>query len=155
MVDSRKDALTGCASSSRAIARIRRGPIPERVASVLMGAEADTLPGASWGRRSVKRVNSRNGYRSRRWDIPAGTVELEISKLRSGRPRRAAGRDGAGRRDRRRLPGGVCTRRVDKLVAQLGIEGISKSRVPRIARGLDEVVDASCARPLSGPYPFV
>lgn len=51
-----------------------------------MGAEADTLPGASWGRRSVKRVNSRNGYRSRRWDIPAGTVELEISKLRSGRP---------------------------------------------------------------------
>jgi putative transposase len=50
---------------------------------------------------------------------------------------------------------GVSTRRVDKLVRQLGIEGISKSQVSHIARGLDEAVDAFRARPLASPYPYV
>jgi transposase-like protein len=29
-------------------------------------------------------VNARNGYRSRRWDTRAGTIELFIPKLRAG-----------------------------------------------------------------------
>ena len=36
---------------------------------------------------------------------------------------------------------GVSTRRVDDLVKALGCEGISKSQVSRICRGLDEVVE--------------
>jgi hypothetical protein len=51
------------------------------------------------GERSPDRVNSRNGYRTREWDTRAGTIELEIPKLRQGsyfpdwllQPRRAAG----------------------------------------------------------------
>ena len=50
---------------------------------------------------------------------------------------------------------GVSTRRVDELVRQLGLEGISKSQVSQIARRLDEAVDAFRARPLAGPYPYV
>jgi len=50
---------------------------------------------------------------------------------------------------------GVSTRRVDKLVRTLGIEGISKSEVSRLAASLDEVVDAYRSRPLLDPYPFL
>lgn len=48
---------------------------------------------------------------------------------------------------------GVSTRRVDKLVKTLGIEGISKSQISRMAKSLDEMVEAFRNRPLtSGPY---
>jgi putative transposase len=50
---------------------------------------------------------------------------------------------------------GVSTRRVDKLVRTLGIEGISKSEVSRLVASLDEVVEAYGSRPLSGVYPFL
>jgi putative transposase len=48
---------------------------------------------------------------------------------------------------------GVSTRRVDKLVRSLGIDGISKSQVSAIAKGLDESVEAFRARmPERGPF---
>ena len=50
---------------------------------------------------------------------------------------------------------GVSTRRVDKLVRTLGIEGISKSEVSRLAASLDEIVTAYRSRPLEGAYPLV
>jgi len=40
--------------------------------------------GAAPGERSAKRINQRNGYRDRDWQIRAGTVELRIPKLRRG-----------------------------------------------------------------------
>lgn len=53
-------------------------------AETLMGAEADGLCGAAYGERSPERINRRNGYRERRWDTRAGTVELAVPKLREG-----------------------------------------------------------------------
>jgi transposase-like protein len=51
---------------------------------------------------------------------------------------------------------GVSTRRVDDLVASMGVAGISKSQVARICGALDEVVGAWRNRPLdAGPYAFV
>src|SRR5271169_572823 len=134
----------------------------ERAAGELMSAEADAICGAAYGRRSAERVNSRNGYRSRRWDTRAGTIELEIPKLRAGSyfpdwlltPRRRAEQALMSAIADAYLAG-VSTRRVDKLVRQLGIEGISKSQVSEIARSLDEAVDAFRARPLAGPYPYL
>jgi transposase-like protein len=162
MVDPRMDALTwlrkqlaeDCPDLARAML--------ERLAGELMGAEADALCGAGYGERSPERVNSRNGYRTRRWDTRAGTIELEIPKLRAGSyfpdwlitPRRRAERALVAAIADAYLAG-VSTRRVDKLMAQLGIEGISRSQVSQIAKGLDEVVDAFRARPLQGPYPYV
>jgi putative transposase len=131
-------------------------------AEALMGAEADALCGAAHGERHPERVNSRNGYRARPWDTRAGTIELAVPKLRSGSyfpewlltPRK---------RSERALMiaiadaylAGVSTRRVDKLVRTLGIEGISKSEVSRLAASLDEIVDAFRNRPLEGVYPFL
>ncbi len=50
----------------------------------LMGAEADALCGAGYGQRTDERTNSRNGYRHRDFDTRVGTLDVAISKLRSG-----------------------------------------------------------------------
>ena len=50
---------------------------------------------------------------------------------------------------------GVSTRKVDRLVEQLGVEGMSKDRVSAICRGLDEQVNLFRNRPLIGDYPYL
>ena len=102
------------------------------------------------------------GYRERAWDTRVGTIELAIPKLRAGSyfPRlalAAAPAGGAGVRvgDRRSYLAAVSTRRVEKLVQQLGVERMSKSAVSRPATSLDPIVDDLRTRPLeSAPYPF-
>ncbi len=49
-----------------------------------MSAEVDVVCGAPWGQQSPDRVNRRNGYRTRRWDTRVGSIELRITKLRTG-----------------------------------------------------------------------
>ncbi|MBB2912600.1 transposase-like protein [Streptosporangium becharense] len=133
------------------------------MAETLMSAEADSLCGAAYGERSTQRANRRNGYRSRDWDTRAGTVELAIPKLRSG----TYFRDWLLQRRRRAEQAlisvvatsyllGVSTRRVDKLIEQLGVQHILKSQVSEMAKMLDGQVEAFRTRPLDGgPYAFV
>jgi transposase-like protein len=162
MVDPRMDALEWLRKQlAEECPDIARAML-ERAVAELMSAEADALCGAPYGERSPERVNARNGYRSRRWDTRAGTIELEIPKLRSGSyfpdwliaPRRRAEKALVAAIADAYLAG-VSTRRVDKLVRTLGIEGISRSQVSQIAKGLDEAVEAFRARPLVGPFPYV
>ncbi|GAA4638950.1 IS256-like element IS1081 family transposase [Actinoallomurus vinaceus] len=133
------------------------------MAEALMSAEADALCGAEYGQRSGERVNRRNGYRERDWDTRAGTIELAIPKLRSG----SYFPDWLLERRRRAEQAlvsvvatsyllGVSTRRVDKLVDQLGIKHISKSQVSQMSKVLDDQVTAFRNRALdAGPYSFV
>ena len=132
-------------------------------AEKLMGAQVDAICGAGYGEISPDRVNSRNGYRERRWDTRAGTVELAIPKLREGsyfpdwllEPRRRAEKALVAVVADAYLRG-VSTRRVDKLVQTMGVEGISKSQVSRMAAELDEMVTEFRNRPLdAGPYTYV
>lgn len=132
-------------------------------ADALMSAEADALCGAGYGERSAERTNSRNGYRQREWDTRAGTVELAIPKLRSGsyfpdwllEHRRRAEQALVSVVATSYLLG-VSTRRVEKLVEQLGVKQLSKSQVSEMARHLDAQVEAFRNRPLdAGPYTFV
>ena len=129
----------------------------------LMAAEVDVLCGAGWGEVSPDRVNSRNGYRARRFDTRVGTIDLPVPKLRQGsyfpdwllEPRRRAERALVSVVADCYLRG-VSTRRVDKLVKTLGIEGLSKSQVSRMAAELDEMVAEFRNRPLdAGPYTYV
>jgi transposase-like protein len=133
------------------------------MAVALLRAEADAVCGADYGQRSDERVNRRNGYRVRDWDTRAGTVELAIPKLRSGSyfPEWLLERR---RRAEQALVSvvatsyllGVSTRRVDKLVEQMGIKGISKSQVSQMSKVLDAQVQAFRNRPLEGgPYAFM
>ncbi len=50
---------------------------------------------------------------------------------------------------------GVSTRKVDRLVEQLGISSMSKDRVSRMCAELDEHVEAFRQRPLEGAYPYL
>ena len=50
---------------------------------------------------------------------------------------------------------GVSTRKVDRLVEQMGLRGLSKDQVSRMCRGLDDQVQAFRGRPLEGAYPYL
>jgi putative transposase len=132
-------------------------------AEALMGAEADALCGAGYGERSPDRVNIRNGYRERAWDTRVGTIELAIPKLRAGsyfpdwllQPRRRTEQAFVSVIADAYLAG-VSTRRVEKLVQQLGVERMSKSQVSRLAKSLDGIVEDFRTRPLdAAPYPYL
>jgi transposase-like protein len=129
----------------------------------LMSAEADAVCGADYGTRSSERMNSRNGYRAREWDTRAGTIEVAIPKLRTGsyfpdwllERRKRAERAMVSVVATNYLLG-VSTRRMEKLVEQLGITRLSKSQVSVMAKELDEHVESFRTRPLDqGPYTFV
>jgi putative transposase len=129
----------------------------------LMGADADAVCGAPYGVRSEERTNVRNGYRRRDWDTRVGTIELAIPKLRQG----CYFPDWLLERRRRAEAAlvtvvatcyllGVSTRRMEKLVATLGIGRLSKSQVSEMAKNLDGQVAAFRSRPLdAGPYTFL
>ena len=135
------------------------------VAQELIELEAAQAIGAGRYERSETRTTHRNGSRTRLLSTKAGDVELHIPKLREGsffpallEPRR--------RIDRalwavvmEAWVHGVSTRKVDDLVAALGIEaGVSKSEVSRICGELDAVVGEFRSRRLdhtSFPYVFL
>src|SRR5918911_875221 len=132
-------------------------------ADALMSTEADAICGAPYGQRSDERTNQRNGYRAREWDTQAGTIELAIPKLRQGSyfpdwlltHRRRAEQALVSVVATSYLLG-VSTRRVEKLVEQLGVQQLSKSQVSAMAAHLDAQVEAFRNRPLdSGHYTFV
>ncbi|MDP8907521.1 MAG: IS256 family transposase [Chloroflexota bacterium] len=132
--------------------------------NTLMSAEADAVCGAAYGQSGPERVNRRNGYRAREFDTRAGTLELQIPKLRQGTyfPEWLLERR---KRAERALTSvvatcyllGVSTRRMDKLVQSLGITSLSKSQVSDMARELDAHVEQFRTRPLAdaGPFTFV
>ena len=134
----------------------------KRMAEALMDAEIDALCGASHGERHPERTNRRNGYRERNWDTRSGTIALALPKLREGSyfpdwlltPRKRSEQALVATIADAYLAG-VSTRRVDKLMRTLGIEGISKSEVSRLAASLDEIVEAFRSRPLKGAYPYL
>lgn len=133
------------------------------IAEALMSAEASAICGADYGERSDERENMRNGYRERTWDTRTGSIELSIPKLRKGsyfpswllEPRRRAERALVAVIADCYLAG-VSTRRVDKLVKTMGIDGISKSQVSEMAKSLDKIVEEFRNRPLdTGPYTYL
>ncbi len=132
--------------------------------NTLLSAEADVVCGAEYGTASPERSNRRNGYRHRDFDTRAGTIDVAIPKLRQGSyfPEWLLERR---KRAERALTSvvatcyllGVSTRRMDKLVASLGITSLSKSQVSEMAKELDAHVEQFRTRPLAdaGPFTFV
>ncbi|HZY75459.1 MAG TPA: IS256 family transposase [Jatrophihabitantaceae bacterium] len=135
------------------------------ILQLLVDAEATAVIGAEPHQRTATRTNQRNGTRDKLVATATGDITVKIPKLRSGSffPSLLA--------PRRRIDvalhavvmqawiEGVSTRKVDDLVAALGIEsGISKSEVSRICAQLDTDIAAWRDRDLSGqatPYVFL
>jgi putative transposase len=128
----------------------------------LMETEAGALTGAELGERAPdRRQAQRNGYRQRRWDTRVGELELAIPKLRTGshfpsflEPRRRA-EQALVAVVQEAYVNGISTRKVDRLVEQLGLQGMTKDTVSRLCRGLDEQVTVFRERPLAGAYPYL
>jgi putative transposase len=131
------------------------------MAAELMEAEVAAQIGAELGERTPERMTHRNGYRPRMWDTRVGELELRIPRLRTGsyfpsflEPRRRA-EQALVAVVQEAYVNGVSTRRVDRLVEQLGVAGMSKDQVSRLCRGLDEQVRVFRERPLEGRYPYL
>jgi putative transposase len=131
------------------------------VADRLMALEVDGLCGAGHGERTPARTNQRNGFRERTWETRAGTVDLQIPKLRKGsyfpaflEPRRTAEKALTAVIQEAYVHG-VSTRSVDDLVKALGMTGISKSQVSRLCAEIDERVNAFLDRPIEGDWPYL
>jgi transposase-like protein len=122
----------------------------------LMELEVQALTGAGYGERSPERLVQRNGYRDRVWQTRAGTVELDLPKLRKGsyfpsflEPRRVAEKALTAVIQEAYVQG-ISTRSVDALVKALGMAGISKSQVSRLGAEIDERVRTFLERPIEG-----
>ena len=128
----------------------------------IMEAEVSQLAGAELGERAPgRRQAQRNGYRERRWDTRVGEIELQIPRLRTGsylpgflEPRKRA-EQALIAVVQEAYVNGVSTRKVDRLVEQMGLRGLSKDQVSRMCAGLDEQVQAFRQRPLDGAYPYL
>jgi putative transposase len=136
-----------------------------KMLQALVDAEATAHIGAAAHERNQARITQRNGTREKVVSTTSGDLTVKIAKTRTGSffPSLLA--------PRRRIDvalhavvmeayvHGVSTRKVDDLVAALGVDtGISKSEVSRICAGLDAEVDDWAGRPLGHiafPYVFV
>jgi putative transposase len=106
---------------------------------------------------------SRNGYRERSLDTQVGRVTLRIPKLREGTyfpddiVRRWSRCDTALAAAALEMwVGGVSTRKVERAMAELGVEEMSRSRVSRLAAALDEQVAQLREGDLSAhPWPYL
>jgi len=102
------------------------------VAAQLMEAEISTEIGAQRGEVSADRATHRNGYRERRWETRVGEIDLLVPRKRSGEayfpsflePRRPA-EQAIVSVVMEAYVNGVSTRKVDRLVEQLGIHGFT------------------------------
>ena len=127
----------------------------------LMEAEVAGQFGAGLHERSPERTTHRNGYRERSWQTRAVEVTLAIPRLRAGSyfpsflEPRSRSEKALVAVIQEAYVNGVSTRKVDRLVTQLGLSDMSRSAVSRLCSGLDEQVRFFRERPLEGAYPYL
>ena len=152
------------------VAQVRDGRLEDFVrvavallARELMEAEVSAEIGAERGEVAPDhRSTHRNGYRRRAWETRVGELELLIPKKRSGSSYFPSFLEPRRRSEQAIIAvvleayvNGVSTRKVDRLVEQLGIDGMTKDRVSALCRALDEQVELFRQRPLEGAYPYL
>jgi putative transposase len=133
------------------------------VARELMEGEISGEIGAELGEVAPEtRSTHRNGYRPRAWETRVGELELLIPKKRSGSSYFPSFLEPRRRSEQAIVAvvleayvNGVSTRKVDRLVEQLGIDGMTKDRVSAICRALDQQVELFRGRSLEGAYPYL
>lgn len=124
--------------------------------NVAMSLEREQFLGAGHYERGPERRGYANGYKPKRIDTTAGTLDLDIPKTSgSAEPFYPQSLE-RGRRSCRAVMlaaaemyvKGVSTRAVENVLAEFGIEGLSSTQVSRAAKLLDEDLEAWRRRPL-------
>lgn len=126
----------------------------EMIADFVMEAEVTAKVGAEPHERTPERVTHRNGFRERRWDTRLGTLALKVPKVREGGyvPSFIEHR----RRSEQALISviqeavvqGVSTRKIEAVLEELGIAGVSAGQVSQLCAALDDKVRQFRERPL-------
>ena len=117
------------------------------VAERLMKAEVEALCGARYATRRSGRINSRNGFRYRRWATDCGTIRLALPKLRHGHyyphwlfePAAERALLDFVQQCRQR---GVSPRKVKRIARELGVQGASPAAVAELADALADLMKA-------------
>ena len=130
--------------------------------SQMMEAEVSNQIGAEKHEQSQERTSHRCGFRTRRLDTRMGTMYLLVPKVRNGGyipffvTERKRSEAALAQVVQEAFVNGVSTRKMDKLAKSLGIEGISRSQVSEMTKGLNEQAEEFRNRPLtSGAYPVL
>ncbi len=128
----------------------------------LMEVEVSNRLGAGKHEQNQERTSHRCGFRPRRLDTRMGTMYLLIPKVRNGGyipffiTERKRSEAALVQVVQEAFVQGVSTRKMEKLARSLGIEGISRSQVSEMTRGLNEQAEEFRNRPLSsGDYPVL
>ena len=129
----------------------------------ILSTQADQVCGADYATTSEFRTDTRNGYRHPRPRHPCRHRRRRSSQLCSGSffPDWLLERRSRAERALTTVIAtcylkGVSTRRMNDLVASLGITNLSKSQVSEMAKDLDSMVEDFRHRPLDGgPYLYV
>jgi len=128
----------------------------------LIEEDATQQIGAARYEQTETRTTQRNGFRERSLDTRVGELNLQIPKLRQGvyypdwlLENRKPAEQALTAVVMEAYVNGVSTRKVDRLVSQMGLEGMDKSAVSRISKGLDERVQSFMERPLEGEYSYI
>lgn len=126
----------------------------EMIADFVMEAEVTAKVGAEPHERSADRTTHRNGFRDRRWDTRLGTLSLKVPKLREGGyvpsfiEHRKRSEQALISVIQEAVVRGVSTRKIEAVLGELGIAGVSAGQVSQLCSGLDEKVRQFRERPL-------
>lgn len=118
----------------------------EMVADFLMEAEVSAKIGAGPHERSEDRSGYRNGHRPRRWDTRLGSLTLQVPKIREGGyvpsfiEHRKRSEQALISVIQEAVVKGVSTRKIEAVLEELGIAGVSASQVSQLCAALDEKV---------------
>ena len=126
----------------------------EMVLDFLMEAEVTQKVGAEPHERSEERTGYRNGHRDRRWDTRLGTLSLRVPKVREGGyvpsfiEHRKRSEQALISVIQEAVVQGVSTRKIETVLAEFGIAGVSAGQVSQLCTALDEKVRQFRERPL-------
>jgi putative transposase len=118
----------------------------EMVLDFLMEAEVTQKVGADPHERSEERTGYRNGHRDRRFDTRLGTLTLKVPKVREGGyvpsfiEHRKRSEQALISVIQEAVVQGVSTRKIENVLAEFGIAGVSAGQVSQLCTALDEKV---------------
>ena len=128
----------------------------------MMEAEVSGKLGAEKHEQSQERTSHRCGFRTRRLDTRLGTMYLLVPKVRNGGyipffvTERKRSEAALVQVVQEAFVQGVSTRKMERLAKSLGMEGISRSQVSEMTKGLNEQVEEFRSRPLTArAYPVL
>lgn len=146
LADKLMETATGAEDPLRAMA--------EMLTDFLMEAEVSAKIGAEPHERSAERTTHRNGYRERRWDTRLGSLTLNVPKLREGGyvpsfiEHRKRSEQALISVIQEAVVRGVSTRKIEAVLGQFGIAGVSAGQVSQLCTALDDKVRQFRERPL-------